>query len=85
MSWIPRDRQILYLDMNAFFASVEQQANPLLRSQPVAISPVHKPYGCVIAKSYEAKRAGIKTGDRLRRWVEIQWHLRQCQAGAQST
>lgn len=56
-------REIVHLDINAFFASVEQQANPYLRDKPVAI--IKAPgRTCVIAASYEAKKFGVKTGSR---------------------
>ncbi|AUQ99314.1 DNA polymerase Y family protein [Phaeobacter inhibens] len=56
----------LYLDMNAFFASVEQQVNPRLRGRPVAITalqtgPHNNWAGAVVAASYEAKSQGVKT------------------------
>lgn len=56
-------RQIAHLDINSFFASIEQQANPYLRHKPIAII---KALGrtCVIAASYEAKKFGVKTGCR---------------------
>lgn len=62
----PLDRRILFIDMNSFFASVEQQANPKLRGVPVGISPVDAPSGCIIAASYEAKRLGVEVGDSVR-------------------
>ncbi|ADD29769.1 DNA-directed DNA polymerase [Meiothermus ruber DSM 1279] len=52
----------LFLDMNAFFASVEQQLRPELRGKPVAVVPMLAETTCCIATSYEAKRYGIKTG-----------------------
>lgn len=52
---------ILHLDMDSFFASVEQQANPKLVGRPVGI--IKGPgRSCIIASSKEAKKLGIKTG-----------------------
>ncbi len=52
----------LFIDFDAWFASVEQALNPSLRGQPVAVVPVMTERTCCIATSYEAKRLGIKTG-----------------------
>ncbi|WP_299913266.1 hypothetical protein [uncultured Paracoccus sp.] len=52
----------LYLDMNSFFASVEQQLDPSLRGRPVAITAMEKPVGICVAASYEAKAFGVRTG-----------------------
>jgi len=52
----------LFLDMNSFFASVEQQEHPALRGKPVAVVPVLADTTCCIAASYEAKACGVKTG-----------------------
>jgi DNA polymerase-4 len=61
----PENARVIFLDMNSFFASVEQQDRPELRGKPVAVaSHIHK-NGTVLAASYEAKAFGIKTGTKL--------------------
>lgn len=55
----------LYLDLNSYFASVEQQLNPGLRGRPVAVGPEKVNSGTIIAASYEAKAHGIKTGMKV--------------------
>lgn len=52
----------LYIDMNSFFASVEQQLDPRLRGRPVGITAVEGGHGICVAASIEAKRRGVKTG-----------------------
>src|SRR5215207_2688317 len=52
----------LFIDMNSFFASVEQQDKPELRGKPIAVVPVKANTTCCIAASYEAKAYGVKTG-----------------------
>ena len=55
----------LFLDMNAYFASVEQQLQPQLRGRPVAVVPVMTDRTCCIAASYEARQYGIRTGKNV--------------------
>jgi DNA polymerase-4 len=55
----------LYVDFNSYFASIEQQLNPALRGRPVAVVPVESDSTCAIAASYEARRAGVKTGTKI--------------------
>jgi DNA polymerase-4 len=52
----------LFVDMNSYFASVEQNERPELRGLPVGIVPMMADSTCCIAASYEAKAFGVKTG-----------------------
>jgi len=52
----------LFVDLNSYFASVEQDARPELRGRPVGIVPMMADTTCCIAASYEAKAYGVKTG-----------------------
>lgn len=52
----------LFVDFNAYFASVEQFDEPRLRGRPVGVVPVMAATTCCIAASYEARAFGVKTG-----------------------
>ena len=59
---MPNVLRYLFVDMNAYFASVEQQDHPHLRGKPVGVVPVVAETSCCIAASYEAKAQGVRTG-----------------------
>jgi DNA polymerase-4 len=52
----------LFIDMNSYFASVEQETRPELRGRPIAVVPMMADTTFCIAASYEAKATGVKTG-----------------------
>jgi len=52
----------LFVDLNSYFASVEQEVRPELRGRPVAVVPMMADTTVCIAASYEAKAFGVKTG-----------------------
>ncbi|MBI4434181.1 DNA polymerase IV [Candidatus Uhrbacteria bacterium] len=72
-------RIIMHIDMDSFFASVEQQANPQLRGKPIAVSGDPTSRTVVAAASKEAKRFGVKSamtiGEARRLCPEIQFVL----------
>src|SRR3989344_9194975 len=62
----PKAPTIMHIDLNSCFATVEQQANPLLRGKPIAVAAYATGSGCILAPSVEAKRFGVKTGMRVK-------------------
>ena len=55
----------LYLDINSYFATVEQHHNPLYRNKPLIVVPLNSDTTCAIAASAEAKKLGVKTGTNV--------------------
>lgn len=66
---------ILHIDMNSYFAAVEQQANPFLRGRSVGVCAYLSPNGVIIASSVEAKQKGIKTGCKVRDAKRMDPHI----------
>ncbi len=61
-----RPSSVMHIDLNSCFASIEQQANPLLRDKPIAVAAYDTPNGCILAASTQAKLLGIKVGLRVK-------------------
>lgn len=75
-------RAIVFIDMDAFFAAIEQLDDPHLRGKPVGVTNGAQGT-CLITSSYEARAFGIHTGMRLREARKLCPHIIQCPARPQ--
>ncbi len=56
---------VMHIDINSCFATIEQQANPLLRGKPIGVAAAVSEKSIIVAPSIESKKLGISVGHRV--------------------
>lgn len=65
LAFNPQKSNVLYLDLNSCFATIEQQDHPQYRNKPLVVVAYPSDKSIILASSIEAKKLGVKTGMRL--------------------
>lgn len=75
MSDVPAYRKIIHIDMDAFFASVEQRDNPEYRDKPIVVGGSPSGRGVVAAASYDARKFGVRSAMASHKALQLCPHL----------